>query len=132
VSRIPIFCAQTDAAVARAFPELQLLNFGHLGDGNLHYNFQLREDVDAAEFMQVRESALNDCVYNAVTKHGGSISAEHGVGTLKRDQLASRKSPVALGLMRAIKNAFDPMNLLNPGRVLAPHDTRQKQEKSRS
>lgn len=132
VSHIPSFCTHTDAAVAREFPELQLLNFGHLGDGNLHYNFQLHADVDAAEFMRVRESALNDCVYNAVTEHGGSISAEHGVGTLKRDQLASRKSPVALGLMRAIKNAFDPLNLLNPGRVLAPDDTLEKKWTSRS
>ncbi|MDB5821877.1 MAG: hydroxyacid dehydrogenase [Herminiimonas sp.] len=119
VSRIPAFCAQTDAAVAQAFPELRLLNFGHLGDGNLHYNLQLNDEVDAADFMRVRESALNDLIYSAVMEHGGSISAEHGVGTQKREQLALRKSPVALKLMQAIKDALDPANLLNPGRVLA-------------
>jgi FAD/FMN-containing dehydrogenase len=120
VSRIPSFCAQTDAAVARAFPELRLLNFGHLGDGNLHYNLQLNDGIDAADFMRVRESALNDLIYDAVMEHGGSISSEHGVGTQKREQLALRKSPVALNLMQAIKDALDPANLLNPGRVLAP------------
>ena len=118
VSRIPAFCAATDAALAAAFPGARLVNFGHLGDGNLHYNVQAPEGVAAADFLREHEPGVNALVYDAVTAHGGSISAEHGIGALKRDELARRKSPVAMGLMRSIKQALDPLNLLNPGRVL--------------
>lgn len=132
VSSIPAFCAETDAVLEREFPELQVLNFGHLGDGNLHYNLQLRKGVDAAEFMRRREPAVNDLVYSAVTKHGGSISAEHGVGALKRDELVRRKSAVALDLMHAIKNSLDPLGLLNPGRVLVPRNSTPRQQASQA
>jgi FAD/FMN-containing dehydrogenase len=118
VSRIPAFCAATDAALAAAFPGARLVNFGHLGDGNLHYNVQAPEGVAAADFLREHEPDVNALVYDAVMAHGGSISAEHGIGALKRDELARRKSPVALGLMHSIKRALDPLNLLNPGRVL--------------
>ncbi|HZT54817.1 MAG TPA: FAD-binding oxidoreductase [Burkholderiaceae bacterium] len=118
VSAIPRFVAATDAALLRAFPGVRLVNFGHLGDGNLHYNVQAPDGTDPAAFLREHERAVNTLVYDAVGAHAGSISAEHGVGALKRDELARRKSPVALQLMRAIKQALDPNGLMNPGRVL--------------
>ncbi|MCC9647593.1 FAD-binding oxidoreductase [Rubrivivax sp. JA1024] len=118
VSAIPGFCAATDAALAAAIPGVRLVCFGHLGDGNLHYNVQAPEGGDAKRFLAEQEPAVNRIVYDAVTACGGSISAEHGIGQLKREELAERKSPVALAMMRAIKGALDPQNLLNPGRVL--------------
>ena len=118
VSAIPRFVAETDAALLRTFPGVRLVDFGHLGDGNLHYNVQAPEGLDAAAFVRDQEHAVNTLVYDAVGAYGGSISAEHGIGALKRDELAQRKSPVALQLMRAIKRALDPQNLLNPGRLL--------------
>ncbi|CAG1019221.1 partial putative FAD-linked oxidoreductase, partial [Burkholderiaceae bacterium] len=118
VSRIPGFVQSTDAALHAAFPGVRLVNFGHLGDGNLHYNVQAPEGADAAQFLKDREAAVNRLVYDAVSAHDGSISAEHGIGELKRDELAQRKSPVALSMMRAIKAALDPQNLMNPGRLL--------------
>lgn len=118
VSRIPAFVEATDAALLQAFPGARLINFGHLGDGNLHYNVQAPAGVAAADFLREHETAVNRIVYDAVTAHDGSISAEHGIGTLKRDELAQRKAPVALQLMRAIKAALDPAGLMNPGRML--------------
>jgi FAD/FMN-containing dehydrogenase len=118
VSSIPRFVANTDAALLRAFPGVRLVNFGHLGDGNLHYNVQPPQGTDAAAFLREFEPAVNTLVYDAVGAHGGSISAEHGIGALKRDALAARKSKVALDMMRAIKQALDPLGLMNPGRLL--------------
>ena len=118
ISQIPRFVASTDAALMQAFPGVRLVNFGHLGDGNLHYNVQAPAGGDAASFLRDHETAVNTIVYDAVDGFEGSISAEHGIGTLKRDELARRKSPVALQMMRAIKQALDPLNLMNPGRVL--------------
>ncbi len=118
VSAVARFVASTDAALLQAFPGVRLVNFGHLGDGNLHYNVQAPEGADAPAFLAAQEHAVNTLVYDALAAFGGSISAEHGIGALKRDELAARKSPVALGLMRAIKQALDPRGLLNPGRVL--------------
>ena len=118
ISRIPEFVARTDEALQAAHPGLRLVNFGHLGDGNLHYNVQAPAGEPAADFLRDQEHAVNTRVYDAVMASGGSISAEHGIGALKRDELAVRKSPVALGLMRAIKAALDPAGLMNPGRLL--------------
>ncbi len=119
VSAIPAFCQHTDAALQAAIPGVRLVNFGHLGDGNLHYNVQCPEGAEAQAFLDTHEDAINRIVYDAVQAAGGSFSAEHGVGALKLHEMAQRKSPVALGLMRAIKQALDPQARMNPGRVVA-------------
>ncbi len=119
VSRIPAFVAQADAALAQAFPGIRLVNYGHLGDGNLHYNVQAPDGQDAEKFLREQEGPVNSVVYALVDAYNGSISAEHGIGSLKREKLEKHKSPVALGLMRAIKTALDPHNMMNPGRMLA-------------
>ena len=118
ISRIPDFVQHTDAQLAREIPGVRLVNFGHLGDGNLHYNVQAPEGQDAKAFLREQEARVNTLVYEAVRDFGGSISAEHGVGALKIEELEHHKSPVALAMMRAIKQALDPQGLLNPGRVL--------------
>ena len=118
VSAIPDFVAATDAALVAAFPGIRLVNFGHLGDGNLHYNVQAPEGTPAGDFLAQHEHAINRIVYDAVQARGGSFSAEHGIGALKRDELAERKPAVALKLMRAVKQALDPHGRLNPGRML--------------
>ena len=118
ISRIPAFVADTDVLLAREIPGVRLVNFGHLGDGNLHYNVQAPEGGDAAAFLREREDDVNALVYAAVDRFGGSFSAEHGVGALKVDTLKEYQSPVALAMMRSIKHALDPHNLMNPGRVL--------------
>ena len=118
ISRIPAFVEHTDALLVREIPGVRLVNFGHLGDGNLHYNVQAPEGGDAKAFLRDQEDHVNHLVYEAVAQFGGSFSAEHGVGALKTDKLARYQSPVALSMMRAIKQALDPQNLMNPGRVL--------------
>ena len=118
VSSIPDFVAQTDAALGRAIAGVRLVNFGHLGDGNLHYNVQAPPGDDAAAFLREREPEVNAIVYDAVQAFGGSISAEHGIGQLKREELVHRKPAEALSMMRAIKHALDPQGLMNPGRVV--------------
>jgi FAD/FMN-containing dehydrogenase len=120
ISRIPAFVAETDALLARRVPGVRLVDFGHLGDGNLHYNVQAPEGTDAAAFLREQEERINTLVFDSVARHQGSISAEHGIGSLKAATLPLYKSPVALGLMRAIKQALDPQGIMNPGRVLAP------------
>ena len=118
VSRIPAFVAETDALLEREIPGVQLVNFGHLGDGNLHYNVQAPAGGDDQAFLREYEDRINTLVYDAVQKFDGSFSAEHGVGSLKVAKLEKHKSAVALEMMRAIKRGLDPQNILNPGRVL--------------
>jgi FAD/FMN-containing dehydrogenase len=118
VSRIAQFCVQAEAALAQAVPGMRLVNFGHLGDGNLHFNVQAPLGMDAAAFVREREPEVNAIVYQLVAAHGGSISAEHGIGALKRDELPHYKDGTALALMRAVKQALDPQGIMNPGRVL--------------
>jgi FAD/FMN-containing dehydrogenase len=118
VSRIPDFVRDTDALLQKEIPGVRLVNFGHLGDGKLHYNVQAPAGVDAQAFLREHEVEVNTLVFDTVQRFGGSISAEHGVGTLKVNKLEQHKSPVALGLMRSIKTAFDPHKLMNPGKVL--------------
>lgn len=120
VSRIPAFCAETDALLQREIPGVRLVNFGHLGDGNLHYNVQAPVGCDPATFLREQEGCVNTLVFDRVAHCQGSISAEHGVGSLKAAKLPHYKDPVALALMRQIKQALDPQGILNPGRVLLP------------
>jgi len=118
VSAIPGFVPHMAARLQEAAPGARVVCFGHLGDGNLHYNVQAPEGIVADEFLAAHEAHINELVYDEVQRLGGSISAEHGIGALKRDELARRGSPVALAMMRAIKAALDPAGLMNPGRVV--------------
>ena len=117
ISAIARFVAQTEAAVVAAFPGARVVVFGHLGDGNLHYNVAAPAGGDAYAFL-ANTPAVNRIVHDRVMAAGGSISAEHGIGQLKREELAHYKSAVELDLMRRIKAALDPRGLLNPGKVL--------------
>jgi FAD/FMN-containing dehydrogenase len=117
VSAIPRFLAEAREALSAAFPGLQFVTFGHLGDGNLHYNLAAPEGTPAQAFVAHTERA-NRIVHDLVAAHGGSISAEHGIGQMKRGELVRYKSPLELELMHAIKNALDPRGILNPGKVL--------------
>lgn len=114
ISRIPAFVEYADALLQREIAGVRLVNFGHLGDGNLHYNVQAPAEGEPKAFLRDEEARVNDLVYEAVAKFGGSFSAEHGVGALKVDKLQQYQSPVALTMMRAIKGALDPQRLMNP------------------
>jgi FAD/FMN-containing dehydrogenase len=117
VSAIPAFLAEAERALAEAFAGARLYVFGHLGDGNLHYNLAAPAGADARAFM-ARAPEVNRIVHDLVDAAGGSISAEHGIGQLKRDELARYKAQVEIELMQRIKCALDPGNLLNPGKVV--------------
>ncbi len=117
VSAIPAFMVDAGAALQTAFPGVRFVAFGHLGDGNLHYNLAAPAGGDAQAFMR-NAPAVNRIVHDLVAAAGGSISAEHGIGQLKRDELRRYKTPLELELMTRIKSAFDPQGLLNPGKVL--------------
>ena len=118
VSRIPQFVAETDALLQSKIPGIRLVNFGHLGDGNLHYNVQAPQGEDGAAFLRDFEDTVNTWVFDQVKAFDGSISAEHGVGSLKAEKLTHYKDPTALAMMKAIKQALDPQNIMNPGRVI--------------
>jgi D-lactate dehydrogenase (cytochrome) len=94
-----------------------MVTFGHLGDGNLHYNVSPPENTSDEAFV-ARQDAVNKVVHDSVHRFGGSISAEHGLGALKRDEILQYKSAVEMNLMRSIKGALDPLNIMNPGKVL--------------
>ncbi|MGB4062335.1 MAG: FAD-binding oxidoreductase [Azonexus sp.] len=117
VSRIPQFLATADAALAKAFPGVRVVAFGHVGDGNLHYNLSQANAGDNANFLAC-EPEVHRIVHDAVHALNGSISAEHGIGQLKRQEILRYKSPVEMALMRSLKQALDPRGLLNPGKVL--------------
>ena len=118
VSRIPQFVVETDALLQSKIPGIRLVNFGHLGDGNLHYNVQAPAGADGPAFLQNHEDEVNTWVFDQVKAFNGSISAEHGIGSLKADKLSHYKDPTALAMMKAIKQALDPHNVMNPGRVI--------------
>jgi len=117
VSAIPAFLAQADAALATAFPGIRVVAFGHVGDGNLHYNLSKPDAQENTHFID-SQPAVNRIVHDTVDALNGSISAEHGIGQLKREELLRYKSPVEMALMRSIKQALDPRGLMNPGKVL--------------
>ncbi|HXF89923.1 MAG TPA: FAD-binding oxidoreductase [Xanthobacteraceae bacterium] len=117
IAAIPAFIEEANAAVTKLIPGARPLPFGHVGDGNIHYNITQPVGAEPAVFMQ-RENEVQDTVFAIVRKFGGSISAEHGIGIAKRERLAEVKDPVALDLMRSLKRMLDPKGILNPGKVL--------------
>ncbi|MCG2578001.1 FAD-binding oxidoreductase [Dechloromonas sp. XY25] len=117
VSRIADFLAAADAALSQAFPGIRVVAFGHVGDGNLHYNLSKPDALDNAAFL-TSQPQVNRLVHDAVHALNGSISAEHGLGQLKREEILRYKSPVEMALMRSIKQVLDPHGLMNPGKVL--------------
>jgi FAD/FMN-containing dehydrogenase len=117
IALIPEFLEQADVAVQKVVPGARPVPFGHAGDGNIHYNISQPVGADKAQFL-ARWDEVNAAVHGVVTKLGGSISAEHGIGVMKRDLLPGVKDPVALELMRTLKRTLDPSNILNPGKVI--------------
>src|SRR5665811_1597694 len=117
VARVPAFIARANQLVELMIPGARPVPFGHLGDGNIHYNVSQPVGGDAADFL-ARWHEVNTVVFAIVLRMGGSISAEHGIGVLKRDELPEVKDKVAIELMRAIKAMLDPLGIMNPGKVL--------------
>jgi FAD/FMN-containing dehydrogenase len=117
VSSIPEFLKLANAALAKVFPGIRVVAFGHLGDGNLHYNLSKPDALENSAFIDSQPVA-NRLVHDLVHSLNGSISAEHGIGQLKREELLRYKSPVELAMMRSIKQALDPLGLMNPGKIL--------------
>lgn len=117
VSSIPAFMAEADAAVLKAIPGARICSFGHMGDGNIHYNISQPIGADKDAFI-ARWREMNAIVHGIVLRYNGSISAEHGIGQLKRDELAEVRAPIEIDLMQRIKHAFDPAGIMNPDKVL--------------
>ncbi len=117
VASIPRFIREAGEAVASVAPDARVVCFGHMGDGNLHYNVSQPAGGDTAAFLALYP-AMNHAVHEVVRSLDGSISAEHGIGRMKRDELIATAPPVAIDLMRRVKRAFDPANIMNPGKVI--------------
>jgi FAD/FMN-containing dehydrogenase len=113
---VPAFLREIDRVVAERYPDFEIAWFGHIGDGNLHLNILKPEGMAKAEFF-ARCREVNRWVFEAVARHGGSISAEHGVGMTKKEFLGYTRSPEEIEYMRGIKRAFDPNNVMNPGKI---------------
>ena len=117
LSRLADFLTRADAALAAAFPGVRIVAFGHVGDGNLHYNLSHPEPAANAKLL-AGQAQVNRIVHDIVHELNGSISAEHGIGQLKREEILRYKSPVEIALMRSLKQAIDPQGLMNPGKIL--------------
>lgn len=117
VSRIPRFLEEVDALVAAQYPDFEIIWFGHIGDGNVHLNILKPDSLAAADFF-AQCGRVSDGVFELVRKHGGSVSAEHGVGLLKKPFLHYSRSPQEVSYMEAIKRLFDPNNIMNPGKLV--------------
>ena len=117
VAAVPQFMREAEAAVVAYMPGARVIAFGHLGDGNIHFNVSQPPGMDKSAYLG-QWDAMNDVVFQVVMRFGGSISAEHGIGRLKRHRMTAIKSPVELEMMRGLKRLFDPLNILNPGKVL--------------
>ena len=119
LSSLDSFIQETDALMRERFPGIRIINFGHLGDGNLHYNIAPPLGMDPKVFNETHEKQIHELVYDQVELCKGSISAEHGVGQLKLDDLRGHKGEVAHALMKTLKRALDPQNILNPHKVVS-------------
>jgi FAD/FMN-containing dehydrogenase len=117
IARIPEFLEMATTAVARVLPGCRPLPFGHVGDGNIHFNVLGPDTMGAAQF-EPHRVALARAIEHCATALGGTVSAEHGVGLLKKQALADMRSAAELGVMVRIKSALDPAGLLNPGKVI--------------
>jgi D-lactate dehydrogenase (cytochrome) len=118
IAAVPAFIEQANAAVVKLIPGSRPVPFGHLGDGNIHYNVSQPAGGGDSKAFLARWHDVNAVVFEIVLKMGGSISAEHGIGVMKRDELPDVKDKVAIELMRGIKAMLDPLNIMNPGKVL--------------
>ena len=118
IAAIPQLIAEGVTAAERLFPGIRPVPFGHMGDGNIHFNFSQPVGADGKAFMAEADEKLHEVIYEIVLRLGGSVSAEHGIGQLKVDLLKQVKDPVALSMMGAIKAALDPKGILNPGKML--------------
>jgi FAD/FMN-containing dehydrogenase len=117
IARMAAFIDEASAAVRVACPGIRPVPFGHIGDGNVHFNLSQPEGADKAAFL-ARWEELSRIVHDIVAKHEGSISAEHGVGQMKREEIRRYKQPAEIAMMRAVKKALDPDNIFNPGKVV--------------
>ena len=118
ISDVPDFLDEIDAMVAEHYPDLEVCWYGHIGDGNLHLNILKPDDLSVDAFYE-RCHRISPALFEAVRTRRGSISAEHGVGLLKRDYLEFSRSPAEIALMRSLKRVFDPNGVMNPGKLLA-------------
>ena len=118
ISAVPGFLEEVDRVVTAAYPEFEVCWYGHIGDGNLHLNILKPAALDGAAFFE-RCHHISPRVFEIVQRHGGSISAEHGVGLLKRDFLSYTRSDAEIAAMRALKSVFDPSGVMNPGKLLS-------------
>ena len=116
-SHIAGFISETDALLGLAYPHCRTVTFGHLGDGNLHYNVSAPKNTTDTAFI-LAQSKINQLVHDNVHRHHGSISAEHGLGALKKEEILRYKSPLEIQMMRSIKSALDPQKIMNPGKVI--------------
>ena len=118
VSRVPEFIDRAIGAVTQRLPGIRPVAFGHLGDGNIHFNLSQPIGMEPDDYFALRKEFAY-IVHDIVDGMGGSISAEHGVGIMKRDEIAARKQPIEIELMRAVKRAIDPENRMNPGKIIS-------------
>jgi FAD/FMN-containing dehydrogenase len=115
-SRVPAFLDEVEAVVNQSYPEFEIVWFGHIGDGNVHLNILKPDDLSIADFQQ-RCGEVSKWVFDIVQRYGGSVSAEHGVGLLKKEYLHYSRSELEVSIMRQIKKAFDPQGIMNPGKI---------------
>ncbi len=117
IQQVPEFLAEVDRFVTRSYPDFEVCWYGHIGDGNLHLNILRPQNMSVEDFMSLGHE-MSPGIFELVGKRRGSISAEHGVGLLKRDFLSYSRSDTEIALMRGLKQLFDPHQILNPGKLL--------------
>ena len=116
ISKVPEFLRETDAVLKKNYPDFKVVWFGHIGDGNMHINILKTENLSRDKFLE-RCKGASDLLFDVIAKLGGSISAEHGVGLLKKDFLQYTRSPAEIEMMKGVKRVFDPDGIMNPGKI---------------